>query len=88
MNSKDIDVKLLGLSEGDIIQFTENGSEFEISAVTKTLMLSNKDAGERYWSIRATTRKLRNGDLPDDLDVWSLWTYKGKTLRGILERNM
>jgi hypothetical protein len=56
----------------------------EIKIPISSKILHFRINGEEWqWSIRAMTWNLRNGDLPEDFDVWSVWTYKGETLRSI-----
>ena len=86
-----IDFGTLGLKIGDEICFKPTGEMFHVGSGNGTpgnggtiIHASEPDSkGCSKFSIRALTRLLRNGNLPYELDVYALWTYRGKTFREI-----
>ena len=89
-----IDFGTLGLKIGDEICFKPTGEIFHVGSGNGTpgnggtlirLPRPEPRSGGSLFSIRALTRLLRDGNLPYELDVYDLWTYKGKTFREIYE---
>lgn len=90
--SRHIHFGLLGLKIGDIIVFNETNDEFIVSsgdgtpgANGGTLVRNERITGDALFSIRLATRRLKKDNYDPDEDIWKLWSYKGKTLRTILE---
>jgi len=80
------DFGTLGLKIDDEICFRPTGQIFKVGSGNGTpgnggTMIQNPGVG--ICSIRFMTRRLLNGELPDDLDIYELWEYRGKTFREI-----
>jgi hypothetical protein len=88
-----IDFGTLGLKIGDEVCFKPTGEIFHVGSGDGTpgnggtiIQTSEPDSnGCSLFSIRAMTSRLRDGNLPYELDVYQLWTYRGKTFREIYE---
>jgi hypothetical protein len=85
------DFGTLGLKIDDEICFSPSGQIYKVGSGNGTpgnggTLIYNPDPeGCGRYSIRAITRRLLNGELPDELDIYQLWTYQGKTFREIFE---
>lgn len=89
-NKEYTDFGTLGLKIADEICFMPTGKIFSIASGNGTsgnggTLIQNPNTEGGRYSIRAMTRLLLNGKLPDNLDIYELWTYQGKTFRKIYE---
>ena len=84
-----IDFGTIGIKIGDRITFQNNSQVFLVASGNGgTLIKHEKMKGLGLFSLKLITRRLMGGIIPEEVDIFSLWTYKGKTLRSLHERNI
>jgi len=88
-----IDFGTIGIKIGDKITFKYTGEVFLVASGNGTpgnggTMVKYKNInGIGLYSLRLMTRIIMGGIIPEEIDIFSLWTYKGKTLRSLHEEN-
>jgi len=89
-----IDFGTIGIKIGDIITFQGNDTLFSVASGRGipgnggTLIRYADERILMSFSIRYLTKRLLGTELPDDIDVFELWSYKGRTLRSIYDENI
>ncbi len=49
-------------------------------------LVMKPDCPHRYWDLAVMTRELLQKDFDPATDIWTLWEFKGETLRARYER--
>ena len=89
-----IDFGTIGVKIGDIITFQGNDTLFSVTSGNGTpgnggTLIGYADYSiVGSFSIRYLTKRLLGVELTDDIDVFELWSYKGRTLRSIYNENI
>lgn len=80
--------KDLGLKEGDCLTFSDGVTSIEIVSVGGSMInvRPKNDMKVRSCLIEAMTHRLMRGSYTPELDVYSVWTLHGETLRAICTR--
>lgn len=89
MNSK-IDFGTIGVKIGDTIIFEHTKTKYIVGSGEGTpgnggTLIIWETEGLR--SIKSATRHLMGTEYNEDLDLFSLWTFKGQTLRDLYKKN-
>jgi hypothetical protein len=79
----------LRIPAGEMVIFTPTGNQYMVASGAGKpenggTILSNH--GKGLCSIGYLTRLIMGEEFDEDADVWSLWEYKGETLREIFRR--